>query len=156
MTYRYFNTVSNNGSNNLLWKSKGLFDESINLSSTSNKILNPSLNYVGTKARVEFKGNCLKQGKISFDHVKVVNIYIVYEINKNVNISSHPTLENCLFGAVKLTKHIDIDQFKYSGYDIGFDKKGFFSSGDEVERNVLIFGVDMSSSPHIDNKKKIF
>ena len=103
-----------------------MLDESINPPSTSNKILNPSLNYVGTKARVEFKGNCLKQNKISFDHVKVVNIYIVYEINKNVNISSHPTLENCLFGAVKLTKHIDIDQFKYSGYDIGFDRKGFF------------------------------
>ena len=89
-------------------------------------MFNPSLNYVGTKARVEFNGDCLKQDKISFDHGKIVNIYIVHEIDKNVNISSYPTLENCLFGAVKLTKHIDIDQYKYTGYGIGFDRKGFF------------------------------
>ena len=59
-----------------------------------------------------------------------------------------------MFGAVKLTKHIDIDQYKYSGYGIGFDNKRFFSTGDEVGRNVIIFGVGMSSSPHTDNKKK--
>ena len=101
-------------------------DQSIKPPSTSDKMFNPSLNYVGTKARVEFNGDCLKQDKISFDHGKIVNIYIVYEKDKNVNISSYPTLENCLFGAVKLTKHIDIDQYKYTGYGIGFDRKGFF------------------------------
>ena len=36
-------------------------------------------------------------------------------------------------------------------------EKDFFSIGNEVGRNVIIFGVDMSSSSqHIDNKKKIF
>ena len=59
-----------------------------------------------------------------------------------------------MFGAVKLTKHVDIYQYKYSGYGIGFDRKGFFSIDDEVGRNVIIFGVDMISSSHIDNKKK--
>ena len=59
-----------------------------------------------------------------------------------------------MFDAVKLTKHVDVDQYKYSGHGIGFDRKGFFSIGDEVGRNVIIFGVDMSSSSHIDNKKK--
>ena len=33
-------------------------------------------------------------------------------------------------------------------------EKDFFLNGDEVGRNVIIFGVDMSSSSHIDNKKK--
>ena len=59
-----------------------------------------------------------------------------------------------MFGAVKLTKHVDVDQYKYSGYGIGFDRKGSYSIGDEVGRNVIIFGVDMISFPHIDNKKK--
>ena len=59
-----------------------------------------------------------------------------------------------MFGAVKLTKHPDIDQYKYSGYGIGFDRKGSFSLGNETGRNAIIFGVDMSSSPHVDNKKK--
>ena len=43
----------------------------------------------------------------------------------------------------------------YSGYGIGFDRRSSFSfpSGG-FGQNVLIFGVDMSSSAHIDNKKK--
>ena len=93
---RHFKTISANGSNILSRKSKRLSDESIKPPSTSNKMLNTSLNYVGIKTKVEFKGDCLKQDKISSDHGKVVNIYIVYEINKNFNISSYPTLENCL------------------------------------------------------------
>ena len=50
--------------------------------------------------------------------------------------------------------HIDFNQCKYSGYGIGFDRKGFFSIGDEDGRNAIVFGVDISSSPRIDNKKK--
>ena len=86
--------------------------------------------------------------------MKIVNIYIVYEIERSVNISSYPTLENCLFGAVKLTKHPDVDQHKCSGYGIGFDRKGFFSIGNKIGRNVIIFGVDMSSSTKTGNRKK--
>ena len=84
----------------------------------------------------------------------MVNIYIVYEINRNHNISSYPTLENRLFGAVSLTKHADFDKYKYSGYGIGFDRKGKFSFGNGFGKNVIIFGVDMSSSPHIGNKRR--
>ena len=79
-------------------------DKSIKPPSTSNNILNPLLNYVGTKIRVEFKGSCLKQDGTLFNPDKIVNIYIVYEINKNFNIRSFPMLENCLLSAVKLTK----------------------------------------------------
>ena len=108
------------------------------------------------KARVRLSGDCLKQEKITFNHGKIVNIYIVYEIERSVDISSYPTLENCLLGAVELTKHVDVDLYKYSKYGIWFDRKGSFSIGNEVGRNVIIFGVYMSSSSHIDNKKKRF
>ena len=59
-----------------------------------------------------------------------------------------------MFAAVKLTKHVDVDLYHYSGYGIRFDRKGSYSIGNDTGRNVIIFGVDMSSSPHIDNKKK--
>ena len=87
----------------------------------------------------------MKQDKITYYHGKVVNIYIVYEISWNINISNYPTLENCLLGAVSLTKNADIDKYKYSGYEIGFDRLGFYAlpSG-RTGRNVIIFGVDMS------------
>ena len=86
---------------------------------------------------------------------KVVNIYNVYEISKSINISDYPTLENCLIGAVTLTKNADIDRYGYSGYEIGFDRHGSFPfPGTGLGRNVIIFGVDMSSPTKIDNRKK--
>ena len=64
----------------------------------SNYSVTPNLSYYGTKTRVEFNGSCLKQDKVTFNHGKIVNIYIFYEISKNINISNYPTLENSLFG----------------------------------------------------------
>ena len=97
----------------------------------------------------------MKQDKIKYTHGKLVNIYIVYEISKSINISDCPTLENCLFGAASVTKNVHIDRCKYSGFGILFDRHGSFSfSGIGLGRNVIIFGVDMSSSTKIDNRKK--
>ena len=90
----------------------------------------------------------MKQDSVTLNHGKIVNIYIVYEINKSINISDCPTLEKFPFGAVRLTKNADIDKCKYTGYGIGFDRKGFYTTGDEVGRNMIIFGADMSSYPH--------
>ena len=67
-------------------------------------VLLQNLDYYGTKT-LEFNGSCLKQDSVTFNHRKVVNIYIVYEIRKSINIRDYPTLENCLFGAVILTKN---------------------------------------------------
>ena len=58
-------------------------------------------------------------------------------------------------GAVKLVKMLILINTKYSWYGFGFDMKGTFSfpSGGFGE-NIIIFGVDMSSSVYVDNKKK--
>ena len=130
-------------------------DEKINSITASNYRVTPNISYYGTKTRVEFNEICLKQYKVTFNHVKIVNIYIVYEISKSINISDYPTLKNCLFGAVSFTKNAGIDRYGYSGYGIGFDRHGSFSfSGAGLGRNVIIFGVDMSSSIEIYNRKK--
>ena len=39
----------------------------------------------------------------------MVNVYIVYELGASTSHIDHPTLKNCLFGAVTLTKNADID-----------------------------------------------
>ena len=45
--------------------------------------------------------------------------------------------------------------WKISGYGIGFDRRSIFSiPGGGFVQNVLILGVNMRSSSHIDNKKK--
>ena len=98
-------------------------DESIKSPCETHNFLNPSLDYLGTKPRVRFSGSCLTKTKITYDHGKIVNIYIAYEKTKNDNKSSNdPTLENILFGAVSLTKNANIDRYEYSGYEIGFDR----------------------------------
>ena len=145
---KYFRLITNTLSI-LSWQSKGLSNENIDPPTTS---LSPSINYVGNKIRVKFTGSCLKQPKISYTHGKVVNIYIVYELGASSSHNNDPTLKNCLFGAVTLTKNADIDKYGYSGYGIGFDRRSSFSfPGTGFGQNVLIFGVDMSSSSHIDN-----
>ena len=54
-----------------------------------------------------------------------------------------------------MTKNVDIGKYKYSGYGIAFDKRSLFSrSSSRDGQNVIIFGVDMSSSTKIDNRKK--
>ena len=50
--------------------------------------LTPKLSFFGTKTRVEFKGSCLKQDKTAYDQLKIINIYVVYEISKHYDISS--------------------------------------------------------------------
>ena len=58
-----------------------------------------------------------------------------------------------MFGAVKLIKNADTD----SGYGILFDSQSAFSLSDgSIEKNVIIFGADMSSTVYIDNKKNIY
>ena len=121
--HRYLKKAIGVGIGNYIyfWKSKGLSDENITTPASSDYKLSPQLSYYSTKTRVEFRGSCLKQDKITFNHEKVVNIYTVYELDK-IYIKTGPTLVNYLFGAVSLTKNADIDEEKYSGYGIGFDR----------------------------------
>ena len=109
----------------------------------------------GYKISVTFTGSCLKQPTISYTHGTIVNIYTVYELGASGPNDNDPSLKNCLLGAVTLTKNTDIDKYGYSGYGIKFDRRSSFSFiAGGFGQNVLIFGPEMSSSAHIDNKKK--
>ena len=153
--YRYFKRTGNTD-HVLSWKFKGLSEEIIKPPATSDNILAPALSYIGNKPRVKFDGICLKQDKITLTHEKAVNLYILYKINLwNYLDSIDPRLGNSIFGVVKLVKNVDIDKYKYSGYGTGFDMKETFTfPTGGLGKNVIIFGVDMSSSVHEDNKKK--
>ena len=85
-------------------------NENITAPNTSDYKLNREFRLFGNKAKEELNGSCFKQDKTTYDHGKILNIYIVYEISKNINISDYPTLEKPLFGVVSLTKIRDIDK----------------------------------------------
>ena len=71
--------------------------------------------YDNARIKVKLNGNFLKQDKVTYNHGPIGNIYIVYRLIPDTKDCSD-TLENCVFGAVKLTKNVDIDKCKYSGY----------------------------------------
>ena len=53
---------------------------------------------------VRFNGSFLNRFPPTMPHRNVVNMYIVYEITSDYKDINYPTLENCLFGSIKLTK----------------------------------------------------
>ena len=138
----------------LSWKSRGLNDVKIESIKTNNYSLNPHMDhYDMSKIRIKFNGSFLNRFPPTILHGDIVNIYIVYEISSNYKDINYPALENSLFGSVKLTKNVNIDKYRYSGYAIGFARRTSFWIGSEIGKTVIIFGVDMSSSGKIDNRK---
>ena len=75
--YRYYKKISNTD-RILVWKSKGLSDESVKPPATSNNSLVPALSYVGIKTRIKLVGSCLKKDKVTFTRGNIVNTYTVY------------------------------------------------------------------------------
>ena len=110
--YRYFKRIAGVGNGKYIyyWESKGLSDERINYIRTLNYSITQSSDYYGTKSRVEFNG--LKQDSLTFNHKRVVNIYIVYEISKSIIIVITPHLKIVYLD----TKNADIERYGYSGY----------------------------------------
>ena len=80
----------------------GFSDERLNSNTGSNYSITLELSFYGNKTRVQFNESCLKQDRVTYSHGTIVNIYIVYEIIKNYNISSYPTLKSCYFRAISL------------------------------------------------------
>ena len=109
------------------WKSKGLPDETTKPPVTSDDSLTPLIDCLAKKIRLKFRGSCLKQPKLQYTHGTIVNIYFVYELGVFGSNDNDPTLKNCLFGAVTLTKNYDIEKYGYSAYGIGFDRRSSFS-----------------------------
>ena len=139
----------------LSWKSRGFHDTKIKAIVLANYLLNPQINvYDMGKVRIKFNGSFLNRFSPTKSHRNVVNIYIVYEITSDYKDINYPTLENCLFGSVILTKNADIEKYRYFEYGIGFVRQSSFSIGNEIGKNVITFGVDMSSLTKTDSRKK--
>ena len=67
--------------------------------------------------------------------------YKYYTLNSCLrNLNTNVTLNDCLFGSVKLTNNADPDKYKYSGCSIGCDSHSELSFIDEsMGRNVIIY-----------------
>ena len=88
---------------------------------------------------------------------KIVKFYLVYDLDAwPRNPTNNFKFKNCLFGATNIVKNSDKEKYVYSGYVIKVDSAGSWSFDNDFARNIIIFGVDNSSSSHSDNRKTIF
>ena len=138
------------------WTSTGIHNDSNNadLFSVNNSNNNsPTLLNKNNRLGVTFNGNYMKQNKLGYAHGKIVNLHIVYELkNRRIN-SPDFTVQNGLFGAVKITKNVNTSYYKYEGYGICFDGESSFSFGNRIDaKNVIIFDVNTNNSSHSTNK----
>ena len=112
------------------------------------------------KLRVRSNGCYFTQSKaLKLNNTE--NIYIVYRLNPiSSTRNTDYTIQNALFGAMKITKNTDYSKINYTGYGLCFDKGGTFTHTIQegnfdhttAARNVIIFGVVMSFSVHATNR----
>ena len=90
--YKYFKRVIDSTDNTVYvhyWQSKGLSDGKINAPGTSSSNDQARiLEYGGAGIRLKFKEDSLRQNKVTDNHGKIVNIYIVYEISSTFTSQS--------------------------------------------------------------------
>ena len=86
---------------------------------------------------------------------KILNLYISYTLDTWArDFNTYFTLGNCLFGTINLTKNADPDKYRYSGYDIAFNAlPNFWLTDSSWSKNVIIFGINNSSSARFDIEK---
>ena len=152
-TYSF--TYSGGGTNT--WKSTGIdnYSTDSDMSVTANDFANVPMIINNGRMNVKFKGGYYEQSKlINPNNNNVINVYIVYKLDPVSNTRDNTfTVQNALFGGIKLTKNTDTSKYKYEGYGICFDEGGMFSIGNTTYvRNVLIFGVHENSVIYSNNK----
>ena len=135
------------------WESKGVHNSKLKPLYTT---FLHSIKLSGYKTGIKFDKNPLAVEQNNY-LTKIVNVYIVYDLEAWPKIPLRNfTLKNCLFRATNIVKNNDKEKYVYSGYGIVFDGKGKWSFGNDYAGNVIIFGVDNSSSSHADNLKNNF
>ena len=121
---------------------------------------NKILDITSLITKTDGNGNNFEQDPITIPN-NVINIYVVYKLDPiSSTRNTDYTIQNALFGAMKITKNTDSSKNNYKGYGLCFDEGGEFShtvkqgnfNRTTNARNVIIFGVDTSSSIHATNR----
>ena len=74
-----------------------------------------------------FNGNYFVQDIITIPN-NVINIYCVYKLDSiDFSRNNEFTIQNALFGAIEITKNVNISKYKYKGYCICFDESEEFT-----------------------------
>ena len=148
----------------LKWRSTGIFNYSDYYSVNGIEDTKKNLPILKDDDRtyVYLQGSHFQQNDVIVtNNNNVINIYIVYKLDPiSSTRNTDYTIENALFGAMKITKNTDSSKNNYIGYGLCFDEGGEFGhivkqgnfSRTTNAKNVIIFSVDMSSSVQVTNR----
>ena len=107
----------------------------------------------GNRVGIEFDKGLLAVKQNNYA-TKTVNAYIACDLNTWPTIRlTNSKFKKHLFGATNIVKNSDKSKWVYTGHGIGFDGGSSWSFVNDFHQNVIIFGVDNSSSPHADKHK---
>ena len=136
-----------------LWKSNGMSEENNENITKLDSHFAPTFVDHHLLPDINFSGQCFIKSNICIPK-KVINLYISHILNPWLrNRNTDFKLKNCLFGSVKL---IQINtNIVAAAYDMILVQNFSFTDG-SMGRNITIFGADMSSPVHIDNKMSYF
>ena len=146
------------------WKSTSIFvysDDSSMKGIEDTKTRLPELKKDG-RIHVYLQGNHFQQNNVIIpNNNDVINIYVFYKLDPiSSTRNTDYTIQNALFDAMKITENTDSSKNNYIGYGLCFDegsefghtvRQGNFDRTTNA-KNVIIFGVDMSSSIHATNR----
>ena len=77
--------------------------------------------------KVNLYGNNFTQNKVLKISGPAINIYIIDKLSPiNSTRNTDYTIQNALFGAMKITKNTDSSTNNYTGYGLCFDEGGEF------------------------------
>ena len=109
------------------------------------------MKYFGYKIGVQFNNTPLLVQKNNY-MIETLHSYIVYDLeNWPIILLRNVTLTYCFFVATNIAKNSDKSKWMYRGYGIGE-----WNFGNDSDRNIVIFGVDNSSSYDAYNRKNDF
>ena len=149
----------------LNWKSTGVLNyidnySMKNIESTKTKMLEFKNN---ERMYVYLQGSHFQQNNVIslINNNNLINSYIVYKLDPiSSTRNTDYTIQNALFGGVKINKNTNSSKNNYTGYGLCFYEGGGF--GHTVKqgnfdrtinaKNVIIFGVDMSYIIHATNR----
>ena len=107
-------------------------DESIENITKSNSNFAPTFVDHHSLPGINFNEHCLIKNNISIPKM-VINLYISYTLGPHLrNSNTDFTLSNSLFGFVKLTKNVDLDKYKYTGYGIDISIRPYYFFNDII------------------------
>ena len=160
------NSFAFNGKKIANWRSTGIFNYSYyySMNGIEDTKTNLPIFKNNKETYVLLQGNYFQQNNniiIPNNNKNVINIYVVYKLDPISSTGNTDyTIQNGLFGAIKITKNADYSKNDYTWYGLCFDEGGEFSHTvrqGNFDRttdagNVIISGVDMSSSIHATNR----